>query len=67
MSEKIDYKNSWMYGSIKWKLGFWQEVDRFIEAQEKHSMTFEYKNEIHCPCNDCKNIFVMAVVVYNCL
>ena len=35
---------------------FVKEVDKFIEATEKHATTFtENKDTIICPCKDCKN------------
>ena len=45
-----------MYGSLRFKAGFREEVDKFIEATEKHATTFtENKDTIICPCKDCKN------------
>ena len=47
---------SWMYGSLRWKPGFREEVDRFIEAAKKHATTLiENKAIIICPYKDCKN------------
>jgi hypothetical protein len=40
----MEYNNSWMYGSLKWKPGFRKEVNTFLVAAEKHSM--EAKNRI---------------------
>ena len=52
----MEYKNSWMYGSLRFKTGFREEVDKFIEAAEKHAATLtENKDTIICPCKDCKN------------
>ena len=35
---------------------FRKEVDKFIEAAEKHATTLtENKDTIICPCKDCKN------------
>ena len=48
--------NSWMYGSLRFKAGFREEVDKFIEAVEKHATTLtKNKDTIICPCKDCKN------------
>ena len=48
--------NSWMYGSLRFKAGFREEVDKFIEATEKHATTLtKNKDTIICPCKDCKN------------
>ena len=45
-----------MYGSLRFKAGFCEEVDKFIEAVEKHATTLiENKDTIICPCSDCKN------------
>ena len=47
---------SWMYGSLRFKAGFREEVDKFIEATEKHATTLtENKDTIICLCKDCKN------------
>jgi hypothetical protein len=35
----MEYMNSWMYGSLRFKAGFCEDVDRFIEAAEKHTTT----------------------------
>ena len=48
--------NSWMYGLLRFKAGFREEVDKFIEAAKKHATTLiENKNTIIYPCKDCKN------------
>ena len=48
--------NSWMYGSLRFKACFREEVDKFIEATEKHAATLtENKDIIICPGKDCKN------------
>ena len=45
-----------MYGSLRFKAGFREKVDNFIEAAKKHATTLtENKNSIICPCKDCKN------------
>ena len=45
-----------MYGSLRFKAGFREEVDKFIEAATKHATTLkENKDTIICPCKDCKN------------
>ena len=47
---------SWMYGSLRFKAGFCEEVDKFIEAAEKHAATLtKNKDTIICPYKDCKN------------
>jgi hypothetical protein len=52
----MEYKNSWMYGSLRFKPDFRDELDKFIEAAEKHAMTLtQNKDSIICPCSDCKN------------
>ena len=52
----MEYRNSWMYGSLRFKVGFREEVDKFIKAAKKHATTLkENKNTIICPCKDCKN------------
>ena len=46
-----------MYGSLRFKADFHEEVDKFIEAAEKHAaMLTENKDTIICPCKDCKNL-----------
>ena len=46
-----------MYGSLRFKVGFREEVDKFIEAAEKNAATLtENKDTIICPCKDCKNL-----------
>jgi len=45
-----------MYGSLRFKPDFRDEVDKFIEAIEKHAMTLtQNKDSIICLCSDCKN------------
>jgi hypothetical protein len=45
-----------MYGSLRFKAGFREEVDKFIKAAEKHAaMLTENNDAIICPCKDCKN------------
>ena len=45
-----------MYGSLRFKAGFHEEVDKFIETAEKHATTLiENKDTIICPCKDYKN------------
>ena len=45
-----------MYGSLRFKAGFREEVDKFIKAAEKHATTLtDNKDTIICPCKDCKN------------
>jgi hypothetical protein len=45
-----------MYGALRYKPGFRDEVDKFIKATENHAKTLkENKDSIICPCRDCKN------------
>ena len=45
-----------MYGLLRFKAGFREEVDKFIEAAEKHAAALiENKDTIIYPCKDCKN------------
>ena len=45
-----------MYGSLRFMADFREEVDKFIEAIEKHATTLtENKDIIICPYKDCKN------------
>ena len=45
-----------MYGSLRFKAGFREEVNKFIEAAKKHATTLtENKDIIIYPCKDCKN------------
>ena len=45
-----------MYGSLRFKAGFREEVDKFIEAAEKHATTLtENMDTIICPYKDWKN------------
>ena len=45
-----------MYGSLRFKAGFCEEVDKFIKAAKKHATTLkENKDTIICPYKDCKN------------
>ena len=50
-------------GSLRWKPGFHEEVDKFIEATKKHATTLiENKDTIIYPCKDCKNRMVWTDV-----
>ena len=52
----MEYRKSWTYGLLRFKAGFREDVDKFIEAIEKHATTLtENKDTIICPCKDCKN------------
>ena len=52
-----------MYGSLRFKAGFREEVDKFIEAAKKHTTILtENKDTIICPCKDCKNHMVWTDV-----
>jgi hypothetical protein len=33
----MDYRNSWMYGSLRHNALFREEVDKFIKVVEKHA------------------------------
>jgi hypothetical protein len=45
-----------MYGALRYKPGFRDKVDKFIEDAENHAKTMkENKDLIICPCRDCKN------------
>ena len=45
-----------MYGSLRFKAGFREDVDKFIEAAKKHATTLtENKDTIICPYKDYKN------------
>ena len=45
-----------MYDSLRFKAGFREEVDKFIEAAKKHATALiENKDTIICPYKDCKN------------
>ena len=55
----MEYRKSWMYGSLRWKPCFHEEVDKFIEAAKYHAMTLtQNKDSIICPYHDCKNHIV---------
>ena len=48
--------NSWMYGSLRFKVGFRKDVDKFIEVVEKHATTLtENKDTIIYLYKDYKN------------
>ena len=52
-----------MYGSLRFKACFREEVDKYIEAAEKHAATLtENKDTIICPCKDCKNLMAWTDV-----
>ena len=52
----MEYMNTWMYGSLRFKAGFREEVDKFIEVAKKHATTLtENKDTIICACKDYKN------------
>ena len=45
-----------MYGALRYKPDFHEEVDKFLEVVESHAKTLkENKDSIICPCRDCKN------------
>jgi hypothetical protein len=45
-----------MYGALRYKPGFREEVDKFLKAAENHAKKLKQnKNSIICPCRDCKN------------
>ena len=35
----MEYNKFWMYGLLRWKPSFHEEVDKFIEAVKNHAMT----------------------------
>ena len=52
-----------MYGSLKLKVGFREEVDKFIEATKKHATTLtENKDIIIYSYKDCKNLIIWTDV-----
>ena len=52
-----------MYGSLRFKAGFREEVDKFIEVAEKHGATLiEHKDTIIYPYKDCKNLMTWTYV-----
>jgi hypothetical protein len=52
-----------MYGSLRFTAGFHEEVDKFIEATEKHAATLTQNNDtIICPCLDCKKLMAFSDV-----
>ena len=52
-----------MYGSLRFNAGLCEEVDKFIEAVEKHATTLiENKDTIICPCKDYKNLMAWTEV-----
>ena len=52
----MEYMHSWMYGALRYKPIFCEEVDKFLEAAENHAKTLkENKDSIICLCRDCKN------------
>jgi hypothetical protein len=52
-----------MYGSLRFMIGFREEVDKFIEAVEKHAAALTENNgTIICPCLDCKNLIAFSDV-----
>jgi hypothetical protein len=59
----MDYRDSWMYGSLRHDALFHDEVDKFIKAAEKHAvMLKENSDTIICPCKDCKNLIAFRDV-----
>ena len=45
-----------MYGLLRFKAGFREVMDKFIEAAKKHAtILIENKDTIICPYKDCKN------------
>jgi len=50
----MEYRQSWMYGALRYKPGFCEEVYEFLEAAENHAKTLKRnKDSIICPCRDC--------------
>jgi hypothetical protein len=59
----MEYRDSWMYGSLRFTIGFREEVDKFIEAIEKYAGTLTQNNgTIICPCIDCKKLMAFSDV-----
>ena len=53
-----------MYGSLRFKVGFREDVDKFIEAAKKHATTLkENKDIIICPYKDWKNRMAWTDVI----
>jgi hypothetical protein len=52
-----------MYGSLRFKAGFCEEVDKFIAAEKHAAMLTENKDIIICPCKDCKNLMIFSDVI----
>ena len=49
-----------MYGSLRFKAGFREEVDKFIEAAKKHATTLtENKDTIIYPYKDCNRSYLI--------
>ena len=52
-----------MYVSLRFKASFREEVDKLIEAAEKHATTLtKNKDTIICPYKDCKNLMAWTYV-----
>jgi hypothetical protein len=51
----MEYRNSRIYGSLRFKPCFREEVNKFLEAAEKDAMSTKNNTEIICQCSDCKN------------
>ena len=59
----MEYMNSWMYGSLRFKACFHKEVDKFIDAAKKHAATLiENKDSIIYPYKNCKNLMAWTDV-----
>jgi hypothetical protein len=59
----MEYRDSWMYGLLRFMVGFSEEVDKFIKATEKHAATLTQNNgTIICPCFDYKNLMAFSDV-----
>jgi len=37
----MEYRQSWMYGALRYKPGFHEKVDKFLEAIENHAKTLK--------------------------
>jgi hypothetical protein len=59
----MEYRNSRMYGSLRFAAGFHEALDKFIEAAENHAATLTKNNGIIiCPYVDCKNLMAFSDV-----
>ena len=50
-------RSFWMYNLSRLDTSYITEVQRFIDAAQNHASRTR-KTHIHCPCMDCRNLFV---------